>query len=129
MLILCNQPVSVAAQTADPIVTLISGMTSPDLFYAYLACHELREFSSDDAEISSTRRTAMFADQKYNPTLWSTFVNRSLEILESDHQVLLRRGKQAPAPAPGKRLSIISRAMCVNWMHSTYVASTETQDT
>ncbi|KAI0309822.1 nucleoporin protein Ndc1-Nup [Amylostereum chailletii] len=92
--------ISVASQTADPGLTLVSGAGSTDLYFKYLAYHELCQLAQDDSALAGTRRTAIFGDQKYNPSIWSTFVRESLLTLGNDYQLLLRRGKPAPPPAP-----------------------------
>ncbi|KAI0777424.1 nucleoporin protein Ndc1-Nup [Trametes elegans] len=100
------EPVAVAPQTADPGLTLVSGITSTDGYLKLFAYAELREFSSEDSAAASARRTALFTDQKYNPSLWSTLSRESLLTLGRDYQLFLRRGKPATpastalAPAP-----------------------------
>ncbi|KAI0055711.1 hypothetical protein BV25DRAFT_1903556, partial [Artomyces pyxidatus] len=95
-----QEPLMVGVHTADPGLTLVSGTTSIDLYFKYLAFEELREFAQDESANGSARRTALFSDQKYNPSLWSTLVRESLVFLGQDYQLLLRRGKPAPPPAP-----------------------------
>ncbi|KAI8973117.1 nucleoporin protein Ndc1-Nup [Trametes punicea] len=90
------EPVTVAHKTADPGLTLVSGITSSDAYLKHFAYAELRNFSSEDSPAASARRTALFADQKYNPSMWSTLSRESLLTLGRDYQLLLRRGKPAP---------------------------------
>ena len=78
-------------------MTLVSGTTSSDLVLLQFAYTELRHVATDTSPSSSTRRTALFSDQKYNPSLWSTLARASLLRLGEDYQILLRRG--APAPS------------------------------
>jgi nucleoporin NDC1 len=93
------QPLAVASHTADPILTLISGITSSDPYYVHFSYTELRSLAEDDSAATSARRTAMFGDQKHSPTLWATLVRTALLTLGKDYQVILRRG--APPPPPG----------------------------
>jgi len=88
----------VAHQTSDPAVTLVSGATSTDVYYKRFAYSELKDFASDESPAASARRTALFGEQKYSPSLWSTLVRESLLFLGNDYQRLLRRGKAAPPP-------------------------------
>ncbi|EKM52969.1 uncharacterized protein PHACADRAFT_124416 [Phanerochaete carnosa HHB-10118-sp] len=97
------EPINVAQATADPAVTLVSGTTSQDLYYKHFAFAELAQFARDETHAGSTRRVALFTDQKYNPNLWSAFAREALLTLGRDYQLLLRRGAPpaaAPAPAP-----------------------------
>ncbi|KAI0051541.1 hypothetical protein FA95DRAFT_1485201 [Auriscalpium vulgare] len=96
-----QEPLAIASRTADPSLTLVSAISSsdPDPYFKYFAFEELREFSADDTAAGSARRTALFGDQKYNPSLWSVLVRESLLFLGKDYQLLLRRGKAAPPPA------------------------------
>ncbi|KAI0655040.1 nucleoporin protein Ndc1-Nup [Cubamyces menziesii] len=101
------EPAAVAHQTADQGLALVSGITSNDIYLKHFAYAELRDFSSEDSSAASARRTTLFADQKYNPSLWSTLARESLITLGRDYQLLLRRGKPetpaAAAPAAAKR--------------------------
>ncbi|KAI0666450.1 nucleoporin protein Ndc1-Nup [Trametes maxima] len=90
------EPIAVAQQTADPGLALVSGVTSNDAYLKHFAYAELREFSSDGSTAASARRTALFTDQKYNPSMWSALARASLLTLGHDYQLLLRRGKPAP---------------------------------
>ncbi|TFY76297.1 hypothetical protein EWM64_g7713 [Hericium alpestre] len=95
-----QEPISVSHHTPDPAVTLVSGIHSQDVYYKFFAYWELREFATDDSEGARARRTAMFSDQKYSPPLWSALARESLLFLGKNYQLLLRRGKPAPAPPP-----------------------------
>ncbi|KZV62242.1 hypothetical protein PENSPDRAFT_678351 [Peniophora sp. CONT] len=90
---------TLAPQTADPGLTLVSGATSTDTYFKYFAYRELRDFASDDSNLASERRSALFGDQKHSPTLWATLVRDALLFLGHDYQRLLNRGKPAPPPA------------------------------
>ena len=90
------KPVVVAGHTADPALTLVSGITSSDAYLKHFAYAELRQFASDDSPAASARRTELFADQKYNPSMWSTLARESLLTLGHDYQLFLRRGQPAP---------------------------------
>ncbi|EIW56161.1 uncharacterized protein TRAVEDRAFT_172114 [Trametes versicolor FP-101664 SS1] len=104
------EPIAVAPQTADQGLTLISGITSTDGYLKHFAYAELREFSADDSSAASARRTALFTDQKYNPSMWSTLAREALLVLGRDYQLLLSRGKPpspaAAAPAPASKPSV-----------------------
>ncbi|KAI6156590.1 nucleoporin protein Ndc1-Nup [Pisolithus tinctorius] len=94
------QPIDVSHTTAEPNVTLVSGVTSTDLVFLHFAYSELRNLATDSSPSSSTRRIALFSDQKYNPNLWSTLTRAALLRLGHDYQTLLRRGKPAPPSPP-----------------------------
>ncbi|GJE99489.1 nucleoporin protein Ndc1-Nup [Phanerochaete sordida] len=95
------EPVNVSQVTADPAVTLVSGTTSQDLYYKHFAYAELAQFAKDETNAGSTKRVALFTDQKYNPSLWSTLTRETLLVLGRDYQLLLRRGApEAAAPPP-----------------------------
>jgi nucleoporin NDC1 len=85
--------------TPDPALTLISGITSPDAMFKYFAYSELKELAMDQSAAASSRRTALFGDQKYTPNLWSRLLREALILLGQDYQLFLNRGK-APPPAP-----------------------------
>lgn len=87
---------------AEPFVTLISGISSEDAFYKHSAYLELTHLSGDESSGGTAARTAFFADQKYNPSLWSQLCRIALLDLGKDYQLVLRRGKPTP---PG--LSVI----------------------
>ncbi|KAG6860815.1 hypothetical protein C0995_007316 [Termitomyces sp. Mi166 len=91
-------PLSVLGTTAEPHVTLVSGISSTDLGFRYLAYKDIYRFSSADSETAANYRSSLFNDQKYNPNLWSHLVRESLLFLGKDYQYLLRRGKPAPPP-------------------------------
>lgn len=95
-----TQPIAVSQLTADPSTTLISGISTPDKVFKYFAYSELKELSMDESPAASARRTALFGDQKYTPSLWSHLVRESLLLLGNDYQLFLRRGAPPPPPAP-----------------------------
>ncbi|KAI0266419.1 nucleoporin protein Ndc1-Nup [Gloeopeniophorella convolvens] len=100
-----QEPLTVASHTADPALTLISGITSDDPYYVHFGYIELCAFAEDDSSAASTRRTTMFGDQKHTPTLWATLLRSALLTLGKDYQTLLRRGAPPPpmsAPAAPK---------------------------
>ncbi len=92
----------------DPVLTLISGITSSDPYYVHLSYRELCKHAEDDTNAASTRRINMFSDQKHSPTMWATLVRAALLTLGKDYQLLLRRG--APPPSPG------SLALCISML-------------
>ncbi|KAH9923390.1 nucleoporin protein Ndc1-Nup [Amylocystis lapponica] len=95
-----GESIAVAQSTADPSLTLVSGVTSADTYFKHLAYSELLQLASDDTQVAHTRISALFADQKFNPSMWACLVRESLLTLGKDYQLLLRRGKpEAPAPA------------------------------
>ncbi|TFY52622.1 hypothetical protein EVG20_g10473, partial [Dentipellis fragilis] len=100
-----HEPISVSRLTSDPSTSLVAGVTSLDPYYKYFAYWELDDFAKDDSAAAVSRRIAMFSDQKYSPSLWSTLVRESLLFLGKDYQCFLRRGKPAPpaAPAPAPK--------------------------
>ncbi|PIL27114.1 hypothetical protein GSI_10255 [Ganoderma sinense ZZ0214-1] len=93
------EPVAVAGHTADPGLTLVSGITSSDLYLKHFAYAELRDFASAESPEASTRRTALFGDQKHTPNMWVALARESLLTLGRDYQLFLRRGQPAPPPA------------------------------
>ncbi|TBU28210.1 nucleoporin protein Ndc1-Nup [Dichomitus squalens] len=93
------ESISVSAHTADPGLTLVSGITSTDPYLKHFAYAELREFTTEDSPAAAQRRSALFADQKYNPNMWSTLSREALLTLGRDYQLFLRRGQPAPPPA------------------------------
>ncbi|KAH9177530.1 nucleoporin protein Ndc1-Nup [Lactarius sanguifluus] len=94
-----QEPLAVASQTADPMLTLISGITSHDPYYLHLSYSEFCKHAEDDTNAASTRRINVFGDQKHTPTLWATLVRAALLTLGKDYQLLLRRGAPPPPPA------------------------------
>lgn len=92
------QPIKVGTLTADPNVTVVSGITTQDTVFAHFAYSELAELASDESSTGSTRRTALFGDQKYSPSLWNVLARQSLLRLGQDYQAFLRRG--APITPP-----------------------------
>ena len=101
------------SHTADPLLTLISGITSNDPYYAHLSYIELCSLAEDDSASARARRTTMFGDQKHNPTLWATLVRSALLTMGKDYQVVLRRG--APPPPPGLPLSSVDLGSYADW--------------
>jgi nucleoporin NDC1 len=85
--------------TANPFLTLISGASSSHAYFRYFAYAELKQLATEGSPAAGTRRTAMFGDQKYNPTMWSALAREALLLLGKDYQLLLRRGK--PEGKPG----------------------------
>lgn len=88
---------------ADLNVTLVSGTTSTDRIFKYFAYSELNELASGESTSSSSRRAAIFGDQKNSLNLWSHLLRESLIVLGNDYQLFLRRGKPltpSPTPAP-----------------------------
>ncbi|KAL4251139.1 NDC1 family protein [Abortiporus biennis] len=106
---LVAEPIVVSHLTADAAVTLISGISSSDLYYKHFAYSELKKIASEDSPAASARRSALFADQKHNPTLWATFARETLLTLGRDYQLFLRRGKPA-APVSAPPATIVSPA-------------------
>lgn len=88
-----KQAVSVAHHTGAPTPTLISGTTSADAYYKHFAYAELREVACNDTPEGGARRTELFTDQKYHPSLWTTLAREALLTLGRGYQLLLRRGK------------------------------------
>ncbi|KAJ8081797.1 hypothetical protein PM082_007643 [Marasmius tenuissimus] len=100
-----SQSIVISSSTADPTVTLVSGVSSSDRVFKFFALSELREFATDTSSIGSSRRTEFFGNQKYSPTLWSQLSREILLVLGQDYQLLLRRGAppsttSASVPAP-----------------------------
>ncbi|KAI0946721.1 hypothetical protein AcW1_010106 [Taiwanofungus camphoratus] len=96
-----DEVTSVAHNTADPALTLVSGASSSDAYFKHFAYAELKQLASEDSPVASARRSSLFADQKYNPSIWSCLVRGALLTLGKDYQLLLRRGKpEAAAPTP-----------------------------
>lgn len=95
---------NVAQTTADPMLTLVSGIKSSDAYFKHFAYNELQQLVSteDESPAAAARRMTLFTDQKYNPNMWATLVRETLLTLGSDYQLFLRRGSP---PAPG-RLSV-----------------------
>lgn len=92
------QPIKVGTLTADPNVTVVSGITTQDTIFAHFAYSELAELASDESSTGSSRRTALFGDQKYSPSLWNVLARQTLLRLGQDYQAFLRRG--APITPP-----------------------------
>ncbi|KAJ3566049.1 hypothetical protein NP233_g7250 [Leucocoprinus birnbaumii] len=92
--------VCVAGHTADPNLILVSGVSSKDTTFKYFAYSELCTLSEDKVAAAVAQRSALFADQKFSPTLWSRFIRESLLLLGNDYQLFLRRGNPVPPPTP-----------------------------
>ncbi|KAK7442719.1 hypothetical protein VKT23_015965 [Stygiomarasmius scandens] len=92
------EPVKVSHLTSDPTLTLVSGVGSSDRMLKFFALSELLELATDNSPAASARRSDLFADQKYSPTIWGHLCREILLLLGHDYQLLLRRG--APAPPP-----------------------------
>lgn len=90
--------ISVANSTPNPNQTLISGISSQDLTLRYFAYRDLCTIAEDISPTAVAQRTALFADQKYTPTLWSHLIQESLSLLGQHYQLLLRRGNPEPIP-------------------------------
>ncbi|KAG5351222.1 hypothetical protein C0989_007373 [Termitomyces sp. Mn162] len=91
-------PLSVIGAIPEPHVILVSGVSSTDLGFRYLAYKDIHRFSSADSESAANLRSSLFNDQKYNPNLWNHLVRESLLFLGKDYQHFLHRGKPASAP-------------------------------
>ncbi|KAG9220169.1 hypothetical protein CCMSSC00406_0007136 [Pleurotus cornucopiae] len=91
-------PVRIGLASADPIVTLVSGTTSTDKIIKQFAYAELQDIASSDSPTASAQRAALFNDQKFMPSLWSSHTRESLITLGRDYQHFIRKG--APAPPP-----------------------------
>lgn len=81
-------------------MTLVSGITSTNPLYLHFAYAELRDVALDSRPAGASRRTALFSDQKFSPSLWGTLARESLFRLGNDYQTFLRRGAPAPANVP-----------------------------
>lgn len=92
------QRISVANSTPNPNQTLISGISSQDPTLRYFAYRDLCTIAEDTSSTAVAQRTALFADQKYTPTLWSHLIQESLSLLGQHYQLLLRRGNPEPIP-------------------------------
>jgi nucleoporin NDC1 len=92
--------VEVSPACPDPVLTLVAGTSSDDHAFKFFAFRELKAVLCDDSPAAKDRRRSFFADQKYSPSLWSHFLRESLLTLGRDYQLLLRRGKPLPTPAP-----------------------------
>jgi nucleoporin NDC1 len=80
--------------SASPTVTLVSGITAVDDYLRISAYRELSELARDSSPAAAAARTALFTDQKHNPTLWAVIARRTLVLLGVDYQRLLARGKE-----------------------------------
>ncbi|KAF5353752.1 hypothetical protein D9758_008654 [Tetrapyrgos nigripes] len=97
-----SEPVKVSHLAANPTVTLVSGLSSSDRTFKFFALSELHELAADDSPAASARRSDLFSDQKYSPTVWSHLCREILLLLGHDYQLLLRRG----APPPLKPIAL-----------------------
>ncbi|KAJ7578193.1 nucleoporin protein Ndc1-Nup [Mycena floridula] len=92
------QPIRISSDNA---VALVAGISSPDRIFKIFAYSDLKNLATDDSSAGSARRTALFGDQKYTPSLWSQLMRETLLLLGHDYDHFLRRGKPAPPkPAP-----------------------------
>ncbi|KAF4584895.1 hypothetical protein EYR40_001720 [Pleurotus pulmonarius] len=92
-------PVHVGLSSADPIVTLVSGTTSTDKIIKQFAYAELNDIAGDDSPAAGAQRTALFNDQKFMPSLWSSLTRVSLVTLGQDYQRFIHKGAPAPPPS------------------------------
>jgi len=58
----------------------------------------LRDLAVESSNTASTRRTALFGDQKSSLNLWGVLARQSLLLLGEDYQLLLRRGQPPSLP-------------------------------
>ncbi|THV00300.1 hypothetical protein K435DRAFT_751333 [Dendrothele bispora CBS 962.96] len=94
------EPVRVSHQSSDPTLTLVSGVASPDRIFKFFALSELLELATNESPAGCARRSDLFADQKYSPTIWGHLCREILLLLGQDYQLLLRRGAPPPLPPP-----------------------------
>lgn len=92
-----TEPAALSLHSADPDVTLVSGLSSSDKIFQYFAFSELRDLAKDNSTSASARRIKIFGDQKTALNLWSFLSHESLLVLDGDFQTFLRRGKPLPA--------------------------------
>ena len=90
---------SSSPRSQPAILSLVSGVSSADGTFRYLAYTELLSIASSTSTSDASHRGQLFNDQKHNPHLWTHLVRESLLILGKDYQLLLRRGKPPPASA------------------------------
>ncbi|KAF9481750.1 hypothetical protein BDN70DRAFT_802739 [Pholiota conissans] len=90
----------ISSVTAEPNVTLVSGLSSEDKIFSFFAFSELRELASDTSASASARRTELFGDQKSALNLWAAVSRQSLLLLGRDYQTFLRRGQPEPVAPP-----------------------------
>jgi nucleoporin NDC1 len=105
----------VAQTTADPAVTVVSGTTSKDPYYKHFAYAELDQLANDPSESGSAKRVALFSDQRYNPSLWTSLLREALLTLGHDYQHLLRRGV-SPSPSSFLKLCILYFLLMLSWL-------------
>jgi nucleoporin NDC1 len=60
----------------------------------------LSKLANDQSPTGSARRTALFADTKFTPILWSQLLREALLFLGRDYQLFLGRGKLPTVSAP-----------------------------
>ncbi|KAI0070659.1 hypothetical protein K474DRAFT_744568 [Panus rudis PR-1116 ss-1] len=53
--------------------------------------------TSTSTSIAAQQRATLFNDQKYNPTIWSTFVRETLLMLGREYQLFVSRGQVVPS--------------------------------
>jgi nucleoporin NDC1 len=105
ILITVLQTTPLSTFSPDHNTTLVSGVASSDRIFKFFAYVELRDLAKDQTSAAEARRTALFADQKYSPNLWTFLTRESLLLLEHDYQLFLRRGQPLPPtvdPVPSK---------------------------
>ena len=89
----------------DHNTTLVSGVASSDRIFKVFAYVELRDLARNQTSAAEARRTALFGDQKHSPNLWTFLARESLDLLEHDYQLFLRRGQPLPPvvdPVPSR---------------------------
>lgn len=91
-----TEPGLVSALSADPDITLVSGLSSSDRIFQFFAFSELRDLAAEESTSANARRAKIFGDQQTALNLWSFLVRETLLVLDNDYQTFLRRG--APAP-------------------------------
>ncbi|KJA18284.1 hypothetical protein HYPSUDRAFT_45462 [Hypholoma sublateritium FD-334 SS-4] len=109
-----TDPGSVSTLSADPDVTLVSGLSSSDRIFQFFAFSELRDLAVEGSTSANARRAKIFGDQQTALNLWSFLARETLLVLDNDYQTFLRRGAPAPvvaAPAPVRLTAIATPAI------------------
>lgn len=107
------KPVTTSGLTAEPHMTLVSGVFSSDTGFRYWAYNELNSLASDDSTTATQQRSSLFNDQKHPSNLWNHLLRESLITLGKDYQFFLRRGQVpiptaiAPPPAPTQKHPLV----------------------
>ncbi|KAH9965335.1 hypothetical protein BC827DRAFT_1265346 [Russula dissimulans] len=66
-----QESLAVAPHTADPLLALISGITSSDPYYVHFGYTELRSLAEDDSPAATLIRTALLTLEKdYKTVIW-----------------------------------------------------------